>query len=105
MDVKHHVYLLLFLNFLFSGHPDSQKCKLDERSYFQGNYYCIPDGYVKRTVLVYCPWDPEVQCLPADVRIPTGCSCKKYSCDKGRAAVSGQVLSGLSSITSRLRGK
>ncbi|KAL8608883.1 hypothetical protein ACOMHN_056047 [Nucella lapillus] len=82
------------------GHPDSQKCKMDETSYFRGNYYCVPDGYVKRTVLVYCPWDPEVQCSPAQVRIPTGCSCKQYTCDKTR------VMSGapLSSLTSRFTG-
>ncbi|KAK7108416.1 uncharacterized protein [Littorina saxatilis] len=87
------------------GHPESQKCKRDSRSYFQGNYYCIPDGYVKRTVLIYCPWDPEVQCIPAQVRIPTGCSCKQYTCDKVRAANAAGALSGLSAITSRFSGK
>nr|KAG5708905.1 hypothetical protein BaRGS_009314 [Batillaria attramentaria] len=86
-----------------SNHPDSQKCKRDEYSYFQGNYYCIPDGYVQRTVLVYCPWDPEVQCIPAQVRIPTGCSCKQYTCDKFRASAAGS-FAGLGSLTARLHG-
>ncbi|XP_025099574.1 uncharacterized protein LOC112567190 [Pomacea canaliculata] len=72
------------------GQPNSQKCKRDATSYFEGNYFCVPDGYVKRTVLIYCPWDPEVQCIPARVRIPTGCSCKQYTCDKVRASVSGK---------------
>lgn len=78
------------------GQPNSQKCQRDARSYFQGNYYCVPDGFVKRTLLVYCPWDPEVQCMPAEVRIPTGCSCKQYTCDKARAQATAS-LTGLSS--------
>lgn len=72
-----------------SAHPNSQKCKRDLSSYFEGNYYCVPDGYIKRVVLVYCPWNPEVQCIPAQVRIPTGCSCKQYTCDKSRYSATG----------------
>jgi hypothetical protein len=71
------------------ANPNSQKCKRDFNSYFEGNYYCVPDGYVQRVVLVYCPWDPEVQCIPAQVKIPTGCSCKQYTCDKARASALG----------------
>jgi len=84
-------------------HDNAQKCKRDELSYFEGNYYCVPDGFVKRTVLIYCPWDPEVQCMPAQVRIPTGCSCKQYTCDKARANAAG-ALAGLSRLTSRFSG-
>jgi len=80
------------------NHPDSQKCKRDSYSYFEGNYYCIPDGYVSRLVLAYCPWDPEVQCVPVQVKVPTGCSCKQYTCDKGRSA----ALAGLGSLAGRL---
>lgn len=71
-------------------HANSQKCKRDVNSYFEGNYFCVPDGYIKRVVLVYCPWDPEIQCVPTQVRIPTGCSCKQYTCDKSRAAATGK---------------
>jgi len=82
------------------NHPDAQKCKRDALSVFEGNYYCVPDGFVRRTVLIYCPWDPEVQCRPAQVRIPTGCSCKQYMCDKQRANAAG-ALAGLASIQAR----
>ncbi|XP_076467272.1 uncharacterized protein LOC143298321 [Babylonia areolata] len=82
------------------GTADSQKCKMDLDSHFQGNYYCVPDGYAKRVVLVYCPWAVENQCTVANVRVPTGCSCKQYTCDKTRVRTSGSF----SSFASRFQG-
>ncbi|ESO89322.1 hypothetical protein LOTGIDRAFT_154423 [Lottia gigantea] len=45
------------------------------------NHFCVPDGYIERYALVFCP-SSMVQCRPARIKIPVGCSCKKYTCLK-----------------------
>ncbi|KAK6170449.1 hypothetical protein SNE40_018839 [Patella caerulea] len=46
------------------------------------NNYCVPDGYVKRYALAFCPGYIVKQCRAVLINIPVGCSCKRYTCLK-----------------------
>ncbi|XP_041352560.1 uncharacterized protein LOC121371017 [Gigantopelta aegis] len=70
-------------------HPDQQNiemsvcrtnCTMDTSTI--SNHFCIPDGFVERSILVFCPWDIASQCQLVKIRVPRGCSCKKYTCLK-----------------------
>ncbi|KAL5010701.1 hypothetical protein ScPMuIL_013006 [Solemya velum] len=47
---------------------------------YSPNYYCVPDGFIQREVLVYCPYMLP-QCQRISIKVPTACSCKTYFCN------------------------
>ncbi|XP_060072370.1 uncharacterized protein LOC132552235 [Ylistrum balloti] len=101
-----------FQNFKYQSCVSQLALNVPWTNDFQMKYACVPDGFIRRKLIVFCPTAAMGQCREVEVSVPMACSpklakctftddyVKKMNAEKARKAEEKQA-SGLSSLLSR----
>ncbi|XP_033739890.1 uncharacterized protein LOC117327148 [Pecten maximus] len=69
-----------FQNFRYQSCETQLALNVPWTNDFQMKYACVPDGFIKRKLIVYCPTAPMGQCREVEVSVPMACSPKLAKC-------------------------
>lgn len=67
-------------NFRYKACESDLAINIPPTTDYKMKYACVPDGFIRRKIIVYCPDAPMQQCREVDVSVPMACSPKYAKC-------------------------
>ncbi|OWF55970.1 uncharacterized protein LOC110453143 [Mizuhopecten yessoensis] len=67
-------------NFHYQQCNNKMAAEVPDSRDFEMKYACVPDGFIRRKLIVFCPNAPMGQCREVEVSTPMACSPKLAKC-------------------------